>query len=1018
MRVHRLEIAAFGPFRARQIVDFDQFADDGIFLITGKTGAGKSSILDAICFALYDGVPRYEGTGKRLRSDHAREGEPTEVVLEFSTGGERYRVERSPEFLRPKKSGVGFTPEKASAHLFRSVDGEWFALAARPKEVGELLGEIVGLTRDQFLQVILLAQNRFARFLQAEQGERQALLRTLFGTRRFEQYETALQDRYRDAKAALDRGTDGLAAVIARAEGLLAAAVTLHADEGLRGETLPGVGAAGPDDESVDERTRPEVAANASARIEACEIGALRLVSWVQAGEATVARAATERARSDEQLTALGLARLGQQRRELSQQALAGLDAERAVIDADRETLRRARRAESVRGAIDAAARAEAALRTANGGAEAAERVWALSGEPVLEADALDALIEGLVRESGGLVDAVAAEQGLDTHRAAARAAEDELAMNGELIDVAERERASAPARLQAVEMHLATAALLTSKAGDAGRDVDALGGALAAARETTLLAIEVLAAEQLERDCGRELTAASAEVDTLRDRRLRGYAAELATALVEGEPCTVCGSLSHPAPRAGGDAPVTQAQVEAATAHREACAASERKATESRRNAESALAAAQLRAGGRDAAELEPMLDAAVTRLAAAETAQAQQQALTEQRDLLVAERESLAAKLEKLREGQLGATATLAHAQAKLTAAELTIAAARAEFDTVHERLGATERRITTARALAEAQAAALACAVTAEHSIGARDTQLAAEGFASEAEASAALRSAEQSAQLEARVQQHAEQLAHHKAVLIEPELLGLPDEPVDVEGAEAVASAARIEHETAMRAQVRLEAASAQLADALGEASNGLESIALLEAEHEVIERLAGAVAGRAPNTRRMRLEAFVLAAELEEIVDAANQRLAIMSGDRYRLEHTDALESHGKRSGLGLAVMDQHTGQSRPTHSLSGGETFLASLALALGLAEVVSARAGGITLDTLFIDEGFGSLDADTLGVAMATLDELRQGGRVVGLISHVEAMKEQIHAQLVIDVAPQGWSEVRAPQR
>ena len=177
MRVHRLEIAAFGPFRARQIVDFDQFADDGIFLITGKTGAGKSSILDAICFALYDGVPRYEGTGKRLRSDHAREGEPTEVVLEFSTGGERYRVERSPEFLRPKKSGVGFTPEKASARLFRHVDGDWLALAARPKEVGELLGEIVGLTRDQFLQVILLAQNRFARFLQAEQGERQALLR-------------------------------------------------------------------------------------------------------------------------------------------------------------------------------------------------------------------------------------------------------------------------------------------------------------------------------------------------------------------------------------------------------------------------------------------------------------------------------------------------------------------------------------------------------------------------------------------------------------------------------------------------------------------------------------------------------------------------------------------------------------------------------------------------------------------------------------------------------------------------
>ena len=159
---------------------------------------------------------------------------------------------------------------------------------------------------------------------------------------------------------------------------------------------------------------------------------------------------------------------------------------------------------------------------------------------------------------------------------------------------------------------------------------------------------------------------------------------------------------------------------------------------------------------------------------------------------------------------------------------------------------------------------------------------------------------------------------------------------------------------------------------------------------------------------------MKLETFVLAAELEEIVAAANVRLAEMSADRYRLQHSDALAARGAASGLGLEVMDRFTGRARPPHSLSGGETFLASLALALGLAEVVTNRAGGIRLDTLFIDEGFGSLDAETLDVAMRTLDELRQGGRTVGVISHVEAMKEQIPAQLRVEQTPQGWSVVR----
>jgi len=168
-----------------------------------------------------------------------------------------------------------------------------------------------------------------------------------------------------------------------------------------------------------------------------------------------------------------------------------------------------------------------------------------------------------------------------------------------------------------------------------------------------------------------------------------------------------------------------------------------------------------------------------------------------------------------------------------------------------------------------------------------------------------------------------------------------------------------------------------------------------------------------VHGDDPNTKRMKLETYVLAAQLEEIIAAANNRLRTMTGGRYALEHDDALQYRGSQAGLGLAIRDEHTGRARATHSLSGGETFLASLALALGLAEVVSNQAGGITLDTLFVDEGFGSLDAETLETAMSTLDSLRAGGRTIGLISHVESMKEQIPAKLQIRVTPQGYSEI-----
>ena len=215
MRIHRVQIEGFGPFRERQDVDLDALAPSGVFVIAGRTGAGKSSILDAICFALYGTVPRYDGVDRRLRSDHCGPDDPTQVTLEFSTGSDRWRISRSPDYERPKRRGTGMTVVAADALLERletDADGgeRWVGYAAGPRDVGHAIDEVVGLSHQQFLQVILLAQNRFSQFLLAGNTDRQRVLRTLFGTQIYEDYEKRLDERRRESEREQERDTGHL----------------------------------------------------------------------------------------------------------------------------------------------------------------------------------------------------------------------------------------------------------------------------------------------------------------------------------------------------------------------------------------------------------------------------------------------------------------------------------------------------------------------------------------------------------------------------------------------------------------------------------------------------------------------------------------------------------------------------------------------------------------------------------------------------------------------------------------
>lgn len=994
MRLHRLEVEGFGPFRSRQSVDFDAFADDGIFLIGGRTGAGKSSILDAVCFGLYGGVPRYEGGEKRLRSDHCEPDDLTEVVVDFSTPAGRFRVTRSPEYMRPAKRGGGMTKQAAAVSLDERTEAGWVGRAARAVDVANELDDILQLSREQFLQVILLAQNRFSEFLLAGSKDRQALLRRLFGTQRFEDVQARFDDRRRAAEQALGARLATVAARVEEAERLVITADLRR--EGEEGDESPTAASAAP----------PSI----SERLERLQRARARADYRAERGAEQRTRAEEASAAADAALTSAREEQRAQAERDRARVALDRLEAEETQIAEARTELAAARAAEALRSTIAAAARARVALDAARESEQSARQAWAL-----LEIDAgddLESWTAERTRETGGWQHALELERHADELDAEVGAAHEAVEAASARVAAGESERAALPAEVADLRGERDEARRAADRASDLLTAREAAEARLRAAGEAERLRAAYVSAEQEVAAATTAHAAAQTELARLRQRRIEGMAGELAADLVDHQPCPVCGSLEHPQPATHSD-PVSADDVAAAEATRDIAAADERDAAAKASAVRVELAAAETRADGRSIEQAEAEHAAAgeeyLRSVAAADRQKeldARLEELAEREERLDRERTDDAAALAAARES----AAVLIQRQVQ---ARAQIVEARGPFETVAERLAATEIQMAAARALLDAVAERerrMRAAVEAERDQAA---QLARSSFDDVGSVEQALRPLSVQESLDAQVSRHAVLREKERAILFDLELRTLPEEPIDVAPAEEASAAARVAWVRAVDEASEASGIAERLSGLIESAAEEHARTAEDAAEFEVLRNLADTIAGRGANARKMTLETFVLAAELEEIVEAANRRLLDMSTGRYQLQHSDALAARGAASGLGIVVFDAFTGQPRPPQSLSGGETFLTSLALALGLAEVVTARAGGIRLDTLFIDEGFGSLDGDTLDVAMRTLDELRQGGRTVGVISHVEAMQEQIPAQLTVRALPNGPSVI-----
>ena len=1062
MRLHRLRLQAFGPFAGTEEVDFDDLAAGGLHLIHGPTGAGKSSILDAICFALFSGVPGSRMQGRNtLHSDHAAPTIRPEVELEFTVGDRRLRVQRSPEHQVAKKRGTGTRTQRGAVHLEELRAGRWATVSTRADEVGQVIGDLLGMGLQQFAQVMLLPQGEFTAFLRAKPDDRGKLLERLFDISDFAAVEQWLVEHRRTLEARTVRADAQRAALIARAQEALSAIPTGDDEEGTALPDLDGEGAVG-------------------ALRTLCEHLSERLTAAMADADAATAHAERVRTRLADERALAGL----QGQAHSAQQVLDRLEAQAPVIADAEAQLERARRADSCRPAIAALQRRQAALQSAaEATRDARSTLAAASRWPVPEQHGADALTEASLQPlheramagSAALAGQPELSRQLDTIQTQLRAAtvqhdgarDNATRCDAAVADAAER-LSDLTARLDGCRPRAATDPQWRSLLSWLDAAVGAAGAAIADLQH----AVEV---GDQRRAAHREWATVEQEAIRLRQTRLLGIAAELAAGLQQGEPCPVCGAVEHPQPAQTTPDHVDAEQVAAA----EDIAAEALARSEHAGSQWSAAVGRAERSCGLLLDSLEPgpdvehpdthdtQLDAALAELRGAVAAALPE--VIQLRDTLAAGPRGSGPGAVQLLHGlhtTLGSVrATVATGAAQAAAAAAEVCALEAQLETLRatkltaeqtaaavaesarrlqERVDSLRSQLAAARGrldeLAHEHDAVCGCSSEADQ--GAAHTrcvqQLTALTTAAHAQRVAATEVRRAHDELAAALHEHRfedtaaalssvltdadhqrlralvddahTERAKATGVLEQPEVAAaLAGSPADVDGVSAELSVA--------------ERSARHTQEVMGDVRRALHSVERITDDlrahdersgplHEqlaVATSLSTAVTGSGDNVMRMRLTAYVLAARLETVTDLANERLQVMSAGRYQLEHTDEKAGRGTKSGLGLRVRDAWTGTTRDTSSLSGGESFIASLALALGLGDAVLQAAGGRRLETLLVDEGFGSLDEESLDQVLDVLDALRAGGRSIGIVSHVAELRARIPAQIRVHKTVRG---------
>ena len=1088
MILHNLEFEAFMAYPKRQEINFDALNNAGVFLLNGPTGAGKTTILDAICYALYGETSSDRESAKLHSTYAAHSGTKPRVLLDVTLHGKRLRIDRTPAYNKPITRGARkgqMREESAKATLAELAPGAdpsdekaWTPISSSVAEVNRTIAERTHLTKEQFLKVVLLPQGQFAQFLKSKPKERKELLKKMFPVEHYEQLFDALLEESKKAQqdVAQDENTQRGYLERARVEMLALQALLDAVDTDAEGTDTEGSAVEG----SVEAGEEPE-------NLTAESVTAETLDAWIAGGVARARETSTREKQEQQRLTDEAdrntrlLAERAQlqadwreyeqlcerrtrlteradehkaQREELAQaRAAAPLHAQYAQVHAESQAL--AAREQEHSACASALEENGRALLAALRDEETAEDVTfpeettfaALPDlEPAEQQTQLETLLDtlrvlqkkdaqltdeeaavaALLKQANALEqDKARAEKTLSDLTAAAEQLAEELAG----YSTADEERTLAAHLVTEVQQKHDAAQQMQQK-------LDAASAAVAEAeKQNKRTATAEQKAQEKWQVSAQQALAATEEFKNLQVLRLAQASSLLARELKDGEPCAVCGSVEHPAPAqiAEGEQLVERADLDAAKeredkAHKQARTheLAKDRATKAHQEASEALAAARTQYETL-AAQGECDVEQTAAQLQQAQTRLAQAQSRVTARDGVLVKVERVRVDLQKAQEALRTIEGAAVEAQTRHRDAAARCEAAAAQLAPARAAVGFAQRveAVEGYRAAHQrlARAVLLLGQARERHALAAAQAQrlLGESAFESAELVQTAVRTPERVDALEQTVAAY--ELEH--ARLLE----GFGREAIVAVAARVAAGEQAPDDLQGVREQVeQLRAAAHRLTLREGERESLLRSLQALRGEYaafraqtaqrydraQMLANLAAAARGDTLGgyEHQVDLVSYVLGAEFERILHSASLHLDRMSEGRYGMVFSDH-RAKGSRSGggLNLEITDTWTGEPREASSLSGGESFLASLSLALGLAEVVQANNGGIELDTLFIDEGFGTLDAETLDMVMGTIESLRDSGRTIGLISHVEEMKNRIPAQIVVEKGQNGSS-------
>ena len=1008
-----LTIEAFGPYRDSVTLDFNELQDHSMFLIAGPTGAGKTSILDAMVYALY-GEPSGEvRKTDAIRSDFAEPHRMTRVDFSFAIGDAQYRVERLPKQMVAKKRGTGMREQNASATVYEKKDGEWKVIATSAAAIRDTIQQIIGFRKDQFLQVVLLPQGEFRKLLVASTSEREELLHTLFRTELYRKLQEVLKTAYDEAKAGVEENLTKQTAFIQSIphDGATPMLTIEHvrellANRGSHRDTL-----AIDRDEAVNMVEQFNVLRNQWSLYNQAQQSlteATLKLDLVKARE-------TERINLNEKVQFLNsLAPTHELYKQYIEKQAVLKTLEQALSDAE----------ERVKLATQHETKCLEVYSGLEGQAESIQAKRTTLAQFQQQAEKFDEL-DVLKKEFSTLHSSL---EEFDSKKS-----EDALAKQRELVETLENDLESSRKQLQDKNKFLEATPVIQGQLNDLHRYSELL-------EEISKVQKEIDDKGQTLVSLDEIVQVAKVHLERLEHLMQEGLAFELVHLVVDNEPCPVCGSTDHPQLAAKPEIYPTKDEIEEARIARDA--ALQKQASE----------VGQQKTLVIRLDELTKQVDAQVSTLKLSIDGFSEKKFASVQQDLL-AKMEQLTAlrgKSELLsktiadKEHKLKvardklATLELAHNELlkNLHDLEIRISSVQANIDALSKTLP------TTNMAAWQKQLESLDSDITVydeqvkvgKTNLDAAREQLNAKRGRLETLSSQVKEETKnfnlmyknytQSLQtislaeddfVEAlrdikeietyRTQLHALDEAFNKAqavydaALKATETVVKPSETVSDE----IYATAVAHRDTLVGNLAAWDKETKHIKTTL----NSLEELetAMGEAREKVkfLSRLNDLANGGEQGFKNVTFERYVLGAILDEVVYAANLRLQKMSRNRYSLERSDYTGGGRGKQGLDLAVMDAFTGQSRPANTLSGGETFLASMALALGLADVIQSYAGGIHMDTMFIDEGFGTLDPDTLELAMETLVQLQSSGRLIGMISHVPELKSRIPAHLEV---------------